>query len=541
MKFHRQINYTILFIVMIFAGLHSRSQVLKAISFRHYIDTFNANDNEIYKQHIPNSESWKFLEKNIPLFDCPDKQLEQTYYFRWWTFRKHIRKTPDGFVITEFLPDVNWAGKYNTINCAAGHHIYEGRWLHNQEILKDYVNFWFKKGGSIRSYSTWIADAIYKYAETKNDFAFAKQLLPDLVNNFREWEKSNLTGEGLFWSVDDRDGMEMSVSGSGLRPTLNSYLYADALSISKIAALSRNEDLAKEFAGKAAAIKLAVQEKLWDSKGSFFKVIPMKDKSHPVNTREDFTPYGSRNVREILGYTPWYVNMVDSGYSIAWQHLLQKDGFYAPYGLTTTEQRHPGFQISYKDHECQWNGPSWPFATSITLTALANVLHNQSQPYLTRKDYLSLLQTYSKAHTLKTENGKTLPWIDENLNPFTGDWISRSRLKTWDKGTWSNEKGGIERGKDYNHSTFCDLVISGLVGLKASEDNTLVVDPLVPADEWAYFCLDNVQYHGRILTLMYDRTGRRYHKGKGFMIFVNNKKVASSPTVRKLVYQMQDE
>ncbi len=63
---------------------------------------------------------------------------------------------------------------------------------------------------------------------------------------------------------------------------------------------------------------------------------------------------------------------------------------------------------------------------------------------------------------------RSCPWIDEDLNPLTGDWIARSRLKIWQNGTWSAEKGGVERGKDYNHSTFCDLVITGLVGLRAT-------------------------------------------------------------------------
>ena len=102
-----------------------------------YFNKFNELDNELYMQDINNSQAEDFLLDNIPLFDCPDKQLEQTYYFRWWTYRKHIKQTPAGYVITEFLPDVNWSGKYNTINCAAGHHFYEGRWLHDfQELAR---------------------------------------------------------------------------------------------------------------------------------------------------------------------------------------------------------------------------------------------------------------------------------------------------------------------------------------------------------------------------------------------------------------------
>ena len=33
---------------------------------------------------------------------------------------------------------------------------------------------------------------------------------------------------GLFYQIDDRDGMEFSAGGSGARPTINSYMYGDA-------------------------------------------------------------------------------------------------------------------------------------------------------------------------------------------------------------------------------------------------------------------------------------------------------------------------
>lgn len=521
------------------SSVKAQSLILKPADFKHYIESFNKNDNELYRQYYPNTAAWDFLKINIPLFDCPDKQLEQTYYFRWWTFRKHIRKTADGFIITEFLPDVPWAGKYNSINCAAGHHIYEGRWLHDATIIKDYINFWFYKGGNLRSYSTWLADAIFKYASTKGDTNFLKKLQPDLVANFNEWEKSHCTNEGLFWSVDDRDGMEISVSGNGLRPTLNSYMYADAKAISAISAIKGDHLNESIFTGKAATLKKNVLEKLWDKKDKFFKVIPLKDQNGEVDTQQPFSIYNERNVRELLGYTPWYVNMPDPAYAAAWQQLFKKDGFAGTHGLTTTEQRNAGFTIAYKDHECQWNGPSWPFATSITLTGMANLLHNQSQPFVSKKDYLSLLLNYSRAHTITTDDGRQMPWIDENLNPVSGDWISRTRLKTWQNGTWAVEKGGQERGKDYNHSTFCDLVISGLIGLNTRITDTLTINPLVPVNTWDYFCLDNVLYHGKILTILYDKTGKRYKSGKGLIVFIDGKKVASAKNIHKIIYAIK--
>jgi hypothetical protein len=216
---------------------------------------------------------------------------------------------------------------------------------------------------------------------------------------------------------------------------------------------------------------------------------------------------------------------------------MSPEHFYAIYGPTTTEQNSPGFRIMYEGHECQWNGPSWPYATSVTLTAMANLINEYNQTEVTGSDYFKLLQNYAGSHQLILEDGRIVPWIDENLNPFTGDWISRTRLRNWNNGSWSDEKGGVERGKDYNHSTFCDLVITGLIGIRPQSGNSLIINPLLPADTWDYFCLDNILYHGKILTVFYDKTGKRYKRGKGFFVLADGKVIVSSKTIKKVTLQ----
>ena len=103
---------------------------------KQYVDLFNANDEECYVNTVDNGHAYEWLKNEIPLLECPDKDIERTYYFRYWTYRKHVRNTEDGYVITEFLPKVPWSGKHNVINAAIGHHLYEGRWLKN---AKTYV------------------------------------------------------------------------------------------------------------------------------------------------------------------------------------------------------------------------------------------------------------------------------------------------------------------------------------------------------------------------------------------------------------------
>jgi hypothetical protein len=501
---------------------------------RRHVAAFNAADEETVRQHVPNAAAAQWLNRNIPLFECPDREIEEIYYFRWWTYRKHVRETPEGFIVTEFLPDVGWSGAYNSIPCAAGHHIREGRWLRDRTYLNDYLSFWFRGRGNPRSYSTWIADALQGFCEVTGDFGIARGLRPDLVANYRAWEGENLHESGLFWSSDDRDGGELSVSGPGLRPTLNSYMYGEASAIGAIAAMSGRDDIAREFSRKASHIRDLVQERLWDPVGRFFKVIPLETRGTPVREWSFHSTDPARNVRELHGFTPWYFHLPGPGFEDAWSQINDPAGFAAPYGLTTAEQRHPGFAISYEGHECLWNGPVWPFMSSVALSALANCIRDHAPGCVTRGDFLGHLRTYAHAHHRVLGDGRTVPWIDENIHPFTGDWIARTRLSTWKDGGWCAEKGGYERGKDYNHSTFCDLVISGLVGILTSPGGAITVDPLVPDGAWDWFCLDGVACHGRTLTVLYDRTGERYARGKGLRVLVDGEERAGAPVLTAL-------
>lgn len=70
----------------------------------------------------------------------------------------------------------------------------------------------------------------------------------------------------------------------------------------------------------------------------------------------------------------------------------------------------------------------------------------------------------------------------------------------------------------YNHSGYADLIITGLIGIRPSAANDLVIRPLVPPGKWDYFALDALPYHSHLLTVIYDRTGERYHRGAGLTI-----------------------
>ena len=168
--------------------------------------------------------------------------------------------------------------------------------------------------------------------------------------------------------------------------------------------------------------------------------------------------------------------------------------------------------ISYEGHECQWNGPSWPYATSIALAALARHLQGEGTKGVPRATFAKLLAQYARQHKRTLADGTSIPWIDENQNPFTGDWISRTIILNTPK---MRERFAKERGRDYNHSTFCDLVISGLVGFLPHADGTFDVKPLA-SREWEWFSLRNLRHCGHVVDI-------EYAKASGLSVMVYGK------------------
>ncbi|MDX1683449.1 MAG: trehalase family glycosidase, partial [Phycisphaeraceae bacterium] len=355
-------------------------------------------------------------------------------------------------------------------------------------------------------------------------------LLPELIDNYRAWEASHRDDTGLVWQMDDRDGLECSISGrlspdhTGYRATINSYMFGDARAIARIADWAGDVEVAEDFRQRAGQIRERVQARLWDDAASFYKTLPRVDDP----TLAD--------VRELHGYTPWYFDLPEVEQAKAWAQLMDPDGFFAPFGPTTAEQRHPDFAVTYDGHPCKWDGPSWPFATSVTLTGMANLLHNQQQDVVDRHDYFQVLRTYAQCHRRTRGDGRTVPWIDENLDPFTGRWLARD-IQQRRKAENPDDGSPEEVGKDYNHSTFCDLVIDGLLGIRPEADGTCVIHPLVP-DSWDYFGLDGLVVHGKRLSVRWDRAGERYGGKPGLGVWADSEQLVLSPTIERLTVSL---
>lgn len=482
------------------------------------------------------NRDWAWYKENIPFLETPDKDIDLTYYYRWELTTIHLvyGSPENGYASTEFIDRPWWSGAFGTISCPAGHQLYDFRWFRNPKYVKDYSKFWFKTpGAQPLNYTNWIGDAIWQGYKVHRDFDFVTNLLPAIRTDYTNWEKKYwVEKEGMFAWDGMHDGMETNINSRqtpkwfegapGYRPTLNAYMWAEAQSIVNIAKLLGDKDIIKTFQQKSEMIKSNFQAKCWDPSRNFFfhrfkndEVTVDKKDTIKANTLtyQSGKYAGNPHGRELMGYVPWYFNMIDNTdeYATAWNYLMDPEYFYANYGPTVVERNDPLFLIA--KNCCVWSGNSWPFATSQTLKAMSNVLSNYKIKEVSKEDYFKLFKIFTMT---QRKNGK--PYIAEGLHPDNGSWAGH------------DVPGHSEH---YYHSSYVDLVISDLIGLKAQANDSIIVNPLVPK-EWDYFVLEDVNYHGHSISIVWDRTGNKYNQGKGFQLISDGVTIASASDIGEL-------
>jgi len=487
------------------------------MTYPQYFKKFCENDVELLRQWIPNDQAEAFLMENAPRLYCPEPSVEETFAFRTWTMRKHLISTEDGCLLTEFLATepLSWAGKHNTINAALTHHLNEFRWLKNADLLLDYISFFLKGEGQAYAYHTPALRAMTDFCLQTGNRDYLTENADAFEAYFAGWEEKHLTGNGLYWSIDDREGTEFTISGTtpdlkahkGFRPLMNACMYADALALAEIETMAGHPEKAEHYRNKAQTIRTLVEEKMWD--GSFYKAI------HPEGDLDRSLDYRDIpeicNARELMGYIPWCFGLPSEGKEDAFRLLKDPGVFLGKTGFTTADISHPRF-LYCPERLYSWNGMVWPYATAYTLNAVINLLSSYRQTVLTNEDLYRFLLHYTQMH-YAMEDGKWINFIDEVMLPFDHVWYVREKAKTSAKPL----TGGNNRGRDYNHSTYIDLVLRGLCGIGMDSTGGLTVNPRIRGI-WKWFRLDNLTVCKETYNILYDEDGSVFGKGAGIHI-----------------------
>ena len=266
--------------------------------------------------------------------------------------------------------------------------------------------------------------------------------------------------------------------------------------------MAGNTAEAEFYKTKGDELKNAIFEKLWDDKLSFFVEITHDEKYRVVG-------------KESNCYSAWSFHLApdEDCYGKAWEYAVREDVFLSKYGLTTLEKQSPHYMQSF-NCACRWNGPVWPYTFSLILTGLANLLSDYKNHTMTNEAYYDLLCRYALCHydSNSTEDFA----VRENHHPEENCWIASA--------------------KNYNHSTFIDNVLNGLLGIRPSEES-MIINPLIP-EGWEYFCVEDVKWRGKNLSVVYDKNGEKFGCGKGLHVFINDELIAKADTLQEIVIKL---
>jgi hypothetical protein len=300
------------------------------------------------------------------------------------------------------------------------------------------------------------------------------------------------------------------------RVDLTAYNYGNALAVARIYRKLKQPAKAEEFDRLAAKIRAGVLAKMWRPEKRFFLSLRASDKA-------------VADVKEVIGVYPFYFGMVPwgEGYESAWSSIVDPAQFWMTWPVASASRECPAFSQKNWPGDgraagCMWNGPTWPHANSLVMTAMARTLRatrNRNVTYspLKREHLWELFTSFTKAQ-FRNQN-LVYPWTGEFYNGDTGEWKTAER--------------------DYNHSTWLDVLLGDLLGLVPRDDRTIELDPLLPEDRLSYFILDGQRYRGRDVTIVWDsprfRAADRFGDGrKGLDLYVDGKLVASSTSLSRL-------
>ncbi|KAI0193891.1 Six-hairpin glycosidase-like protein [Astrocystis sublimbata] len=451
-----------------------------------------------------------FLRDNIPYLDIPDQLIQDVYYYRWTSIQRNIRYVTagTGYMLTEFVHPVGYAKAFGTIDAAAGHQIDEVRWFRNTVIADDYIQLYTRGPADPLQYTQWILDAANRRSMLTGDIEYFTTQLDDMIRVWNLWDQFYDSSAGMYFIQPVWDAQELSLPGfiadpnntnfdlrkdgpDTYRPSHNAYMVANARAIARAAALVHDDTTESEYSQKADTLEETIYDRLWAPEQEFFMDVIRPN--NPNLTR--------LTGREQVGLFPFRfgIGLNESYAQPSLDSLFDPQGFYAAYGPTTLEIRDPWFAgRKPTDYCCWWNGMSWPYSTSHTLKSMA-AIYRAGVSNMTAEQYHIYLEKYAQ-----TQQKNGMPYVAESHYPFENEW----------------SRDESNHSEHYDHSTNNDDVITGLLGILPQADDTIKISPIIPSN-WTYFALENLPYHGHLVTVLYDSDGTRYNAGSGLSVYVD--------------------
>ncbi|GHE30371.1 MGH1-like glycoside hydrolase domain-containing protein [Sphingobacterium griseoflavum] len=531
---------------------------------RNNVPLFMSSDDAMNKVY---NYRWWMVSKHLKEYEDPEDQQKYwvvTEFFgvKPWASLSGAITCPAGH---QFY-DVRWLRDPTYLKSYADYFIKGSASRLNQRENDNFLTYLSRPES--HHFSSWMLDGIDAYLRIHPDSAWLHGILPDMERHQAVWDslftvqKTGAKTSGLYKILDLYDGMEFSLSAVlGLiasegaydlytaenwrdyylgwettanaarstqavqyphayrkgypdlylvRPSVNSYAYGNIRALRDLYGLDERNyqqtgaiKKSTFYRDRASNLQQKAMDVLWNDDDHFFYSYTAGDNAFGAR---DF----QARVRESVGYTPWYFNMIPKDkardYAEAWFFFTSDKGFDNTNGMTTAERQHP----YYNEQAYAWNGRGWPFQNSVVYKAYANYLRHYKQE-ITEADRHALFAQIKKLTTLHDPE-----------KPNIGEWYIPSDGKTF---------GGEQ---DYFHSTFPDIIIEDLVGFKGQHERKFDLQPLLPENEWDYFYLGRLRYHSHDVDIIWKKDWDKTRPGDQSMlgVWVDGKLVAQAPDLQ---------
>jgi hypothetical protein len=490
-----------------------------------------------------------WFDSNTAYFDCSDPTVAKMYYHRWYNVKKNSMNPRMGRLQHRAFSEGRWTADWyaNVISYGAGHQIRESRWLRDPSYAWGHLQTWTEnprpdgifpshitpKGQQGGQYTEWIASTAWDTYLVHPDRSLLAAVADPVAHNAEGWRKTYGWNDSPLLVVDSHwwTGMEWQPSffsfanyqtggGAGTDPSkmtplrrvdLTAYNFGNAQTAANIyRELGRAED-AERLQKLADDTRDAMLSQMWDPATHWFHSLRASDNAKSPE-------------KEIVGLYPFYFDLPpkDKGYEAAWDRVFDPAQFWTPWPLASVARDSPaysqnGWPVGPGGSGCMWNGPTWPHANSLVMSAMANVLRHYGPSAVTRRNLLDLFTSFT--HAQYKNSDPKLPWTGEFYNGDTGEWKTPQR--------------------DYNHSTWIDPLIRDLIGLVPRNDNTLEIDSLLPDNSWTHYILDGQAYRGHDVTVAWDQKGRHFAPDfKGYAVYLDGKEIFHAPRPVHFLYDM---
>ena len=467
--------------------------------------------------------------EDVPVFRCSDPLLETTWWYRWYLMRNSYAEPNAGNfhhgvfyegrshkVVKDVLDP--WGHEFSQlIPMSTPMHLIDARWKKDGYACREAMASLLDSMDADGAFRTMMMDkfsfvfpnfsqwAIYQYLLVHDDdLAYVKTLLPGLKKNVRGmWELQKNEADDLqivynhrrtgkeyqpaFWYF--RGYPENAADETGYdwlkRVDTSIYLYLNARGVALLARKAGDTEAAW-FDGLADRLSEQILQKMWDEETGFFYGL-----HHETEEKA--------KVKCIDGIYPLWAQITDE------RHLSVIDAFADPKefavgsAFTSVTKKCPAYrpQGGWRGHflkgrdGCMWDGPSWPYTTSIVLDAIAL----QSKRHQHRYDavFRKFLREYCWEH-YRNQNLHE-PYLVEHYNAETGEMLSDE--------------------VDYNHSFLIDLLIRHVAGFTPTETG-FEVDPIdVGLKQYEF---DRLPLRGHFVRIVY---GER----QGFQVTIDGETV----------------